>query len=80
MVVVAVLLLPLLAALLMVTDRLEERLLAPVSERRRHAVRKRHLRLIRGGRADAGSGPERREADTAGGTSKDHGVPRHRAA
>ncbi|MEV5434211.1 hypothetical protein [Streptomyces sp. NPDC052701] len=51
MVWVAVLLLPLLSVLLLVMDRVEERLFEPAPARRRHAARKRHLRLIRGGSA-----------------------------
>lgn len=54
MFIVAVLLLPLLAALLVVMDRVEERLLTPGQAGPRHAGRRRHLRLIRGGRR---SGP-----------------------
>lgn len=46
---VAVLLLPLLSVLLAVMDRVEERLLTPARDKRRHAARRRHLRLIRGG-------------------------------
>ncbi|MDR6975870.1 hypothetical protein J2X68_002558 [Streptomyces sp. 3330] len=46
---VAVLLLPLLSVLMAVMDRVEERLLAPAEAKRRHAGRRRHLRLIRGG-------------------------------
>ncbi|MFG3028186.1 hypothetical protein ACGFZJ_06495 [Streptomyces sp. NPDC048253] len=45
---VAVLLLPLLSVLMAVMDRVEERLLAPVRDKRRHAGRRRHLRLVRG--------------------------------
>ncbi|WP_314220081.1 hypothetical protein [Streptomyces zaehneri] len=45
---VAVLLLPLLSVLMAVMDRVEERLLAPVRDKRRHARRRRHLRLVRG--------------------------------
>ncbi|WP_371667640.1 hypothetical protein OG985_08365 [Streptomyces sp. NBC_00289] len=94
MVLVAVLLLPLLATLLMVTDRLEDRLLAPVPQRRRHASQRRHLRLIRGGRANAdsaaepgsepGTAPEPREAGAGVHAVPDapaeHDAPRHRAA
>ncbi|MFF4400991.1 hypothetical protein [Streptomyces sp. NPDC001480] len=53
-VIVAVLLLPLLAALLVVMDRVEERLLTSAPDRPRHAGRRRHLRLVRG---DRRSGP-----------------------
>ncbi|MDX3573859.1 hypothetical protein [Streptomyces sp. ID05-47C] len=48
---VAVLLLPMLSVLLMVMDRVEDRLLAPAAPeraRRRHAGRRRQLRLVRG--------------------------------
>ncbi|MFD9318590.1 hypothetical protein ACFWDQ_12960 [Streptomyces sp. NPDC060053] len=50
---VAVLLLPLLSVLLTVMDRVEERLLAPVRAKRRHAGHRRHLRLVRGASAAA---------------------------
>ncbi|MFI6035027.1 hypothetical protein ACIBBD_12845 [Streptomyces sp. NPDC051315] len=46
---VAVMLLPLLSVLLVVMDRVEDRLLTPAPAKPRHAARKRHLRLIRGG-------------------------------
>ncbi|MGW2618394.1 hypothetical protein [Streptomyces sp. NPDC001500] len=48
---VAVLLLPLLSVLLAFMDRVEEHLLTPVTAKRRHAGRRRHLRLIPGGGA-----------------------------
>ncbi|MGW2638089.1 hypothetical protein [Streptomyces sp. NPDC001348] len=54
MIIVAVLLLPLLATLLVVMDRVEERLLTSAPDRHRHAGRRRHLRLVRG---DRRSGP-----------------------
>ncbi|MFI1700897.1 hypothetical protein ACH419_33735 [Streptomyces bobili] len=64
---VAVLLLPMLSVLLMVMDRVEDRLLAPAAPeraRRRHAGRRRHLRLVRGtsrspepGTDESGAGP-----------------------
>ena len=44
---VAVMLLPLLSALLALMDRVEDHLSAPVPARRRHAARRRHLRLVR---------------------------------
>ncbi|KQX67462.1 MULTISPECIES: hypothetical protein [unclassified Streptomyces] len=50
---VAVLLLPLLSVLMAVMDRVEERVLAPVQDRRRHAGPRRHLRLVRGASAAA---------------------------
>ncbi|MFI1505437.1 hypothetical protein [Streptomyces sp. NPDC020597] len=50
---VAVLLLPMLSALLAVMDRVETRLLAPAPAHRRHASPRRRLRLIRGGASDA---------------------------
>ncbi|MFE9675587.1 hypothetical protein ACFYO5_15905 [Streptomyces sp. NPDC006259] len=43
---IAVLLLPMLSVLLAVMDRVEDRLLAPARVRRRHAARRRHLRLV----------------------------------
>ncbi|MCX5262937.1 hypothetical protein [Streptomyces sp. NBC_00199] len=49
---VAVLLLPLLSALLAVMDRVETRLLTPAPAHRRHASPRRRLRLIRGGASD----------------------------
>ena len=52
---IAVLLLPLVSVLLVFMDRVEERLLAPVAAKRRHAGRRRHLRLIPGGAADTGA-------------------------
>ncbi|WP_069773110.1 hypothetical protein [Streptomyces sp. LUP30] len=52
---IAVLLLPLVSVLLAFMDRVEERLLAPVAAKRRHAGRRRHLRLIPGGAADTGA-------------------------
>ncbi|GAB2859826.1 hypothetical protein GCM10027074_28680 [Streptomyces deserti] len=59
MVWVAVLLLPFLSVLLLVIDRIEERLLEPVPAKGRHAARKRHLRLVRGG------APQREERTVA---------------
>ncbi|MDX3114860.1 hypothetical protein [Streptomyces scabiei] len=50
---VAVLLLPLVSVLLAFMDRVEQRLLAPVAAKRRHAGRRRHLRLIPGGATDS---------------------------
>jgi hypothetical protein len=50
-VVVAVLLLPLVSLMLVVMDRVEDRLLHPAeSSPRRHGPRRPQLRLIRGGR------------------------------
>ncbi|MFI8193612.1 hypothetical protein ACIF8T_33370 [Streptomyces sp. NPDC085946] len=60
MVWVAVLLLPFLSVMLLVADRVEERLFEPAPARRRHAAGKRHLRLIRGG-----AGRERTAAASA---------------
>jgi hypothetical protein len=66
MVWVAVLLLPLLSVVLLVMDRVEERLFAPAPARRRHAARRGHLRLVRGGsageRAACGADGARRRA------------------
>ncbi|MFE9172280.1 hypothetical protein ACFYNZ_22855 [Streptomyces kebangsaanensis] len=55
MIVVAVLLLPLLSVLLVVMDRVEDRVLAPAPARGRHAGRRRHLRLVPGGRRGTGA-------------------------
>ncbi|MFI5822126.1 hypothetical protein ACIA8I_23960 [Streptomyces rishiriensis] len=52
---VAVLLLPLMSVLLAFMDRVEQRLLAPVAVKRRHAGRRRHLRLIPGGATQTGA-------------------------
>ncbi|MFH0172426.1 hypothetical protein ACIA6D_03300 [Streptomyces cacaoi] len=60
---VAVLLLPLLSVLMAVMDRVEERLLAPVQEKRRHAARRRHLRLVRGTSAAAPVADDARPAE-----------------
>ncbi|MFD9003586.1 hypothetical protein ACFV0T_21855 [Streptomyces sp. NPDC059582] len=57
MVLIAVLLLPLLSVLLVVMDRVEDRLYDPVPSRRRHVVGRRRLRLVRGGRRDAVAAP-----------------------
>lgn len=61
---VAVLLLPLLSVLLAVMDRVEDHLHslassapAPAPAKRRHAARKRHLRLVRGGAEGEGREP-----------------------
>lgn len=56
MVWVAVLLLPLLSVLLLVMDRVEDRLFTAGPARHRHAARRRHLRLVRGGRAGPAKG------------------------
>ncbi|MGV9255288.1 hypothetical protein [Streptomyces sp. NPDC003697] len=56
MLFVAVLLLPLVSVLLLVMDRLEDRVLGTAPARRRHAGRRGHLRLIPGGRQDAPAG------------------------
>ncbi|MDF3302894.1 hypothetical protein [Streptomyces tropicalis] len=47
---VAVLLLPIVSVLLLVMDRIEDRMLGSAPVERRHAGRRRHLRLIPGGR------------------------------
>ena len=49
---VAVMLLPLLSALLALMDRVEDNLSASGGDRRRHAARRRHLRLVRGSGTD----------------------------
>ncbi|USQ84927.1 hypothetical protein NFX46_14675 [Streptomyces phaeoluteigriseus] len=65
---VAVLLLPMLSALLVVMDRVEDRLLARDSparaRRRRHAGRRRHLRLVRGTGTSAKPAPDADKTDT----------------
>lgn len=61
MVWVAVLLLPLLSVLLLVMDRMEDRLFTAGPARHRHAARRRHLRLVRGGR----DGPAKKARGTA---------------
>ncbi|MFF3846696.1 hypothetical protein [Streptomyces sp. NPDC002328] len=60
---VAVLLLPLLSVLLAVMDRVEDHLHSlasaapvPAPAKRRHAARKRHLRLVRGGNEGGAEG------------------------
>jgi hypothetical protein len=67
-IVVAVSLLPVLFALLLLMDRLEERFLAPAPARRRAAGRRR-LRLIPGGRRgpqpEAGAASESPAGDQA---------------
>ncbi|MCQ9133004.1 hypothetical protein [Streptomyces hilarionis] len=68
---VAVLLLPLLSVLLAFMDRVEERLLAPVAARPRHAGRRRHLRLIRGGATEPKGSAAKGAAD---GAARTHGV------
>ncbi|POX54508.1 hypothetical protein C3489_13680 [Streptomyces sp. Ru71] len=73
MVWVAVLLLPLLSLLLLVLDRVEDRLFTPVPSRHRHAGHRRHLRLIRG-RAGSSSPAE----PTASPRATD-AAPRHAA-
>ncbi|MFI1168194.1 hypothetical protein ACH4UM_32530 [Streptomyces sp. NPDC020801] len=55
MVLVAVLLLPLMSVLLLVMDRLEDRVSDPARVRGRHAGHRRHLRLIPGSRRNAGA-------------------------
>ncbi|CAM5695826.1 hypothetical protein SALBM135S_01931 [Streptomyces alboniger] len=66
MIAVAVLLLPGLALLLLLTVQLEDRLLASKAPARpaRHA-RRHHLRLIRGG-GEAAPGPERQHIRPVG--------------
>ncbi|MGW2823568.1 hypothetical protein ACWC24_21630 [Streptomyces sp. NPDC001443] len=66
MIVVAVLLLPLLSALLIVMDRVEDHMLRPADARRRHAGGRRHLRLVRGGRRDAQENPEQPAPEGSG--------------
>ncbi len=66
---VAVLLLPMLSILLMVMDRVEDRVLAPAAPeraRRRHAGRRRHLRLVRGTSGSPGPDADVSDAGTSG--------------
>ncbi|MEU0114126.1 hypothetical protein ABZ137_10425 [Streptomyces bobili] len=66
---VAVLLLPMLSVLLMVMDRVEDRLLTPTAPeraRRRHAGRRRHLRLVRGTSGSPGPHADKSGADKSG--------------
>ncbi|MFF9127026.1 hypothetical protein ACF09J_27730 [Streptomyces sp. NPDC014889] len=74
MVFVAVLLLPLVSVLLVVMDRVEQRMLDPAPARGRHAGRRGHLRLLAGGRRGSGAGPV---ASASGPTATDE---RQRAA
>ncbi|MEU3841396.1 hypothetical protein AB0E88_15360 [Streptomyces sp. NPDC028635] len=74
MVWVAVLLLPLLSVLLLIMDRMEDRLFTALPARHRHAARRRHLRLVRGGRAS-----HSRKA-AAGATSPEPAGPAERPA
>ncbi|WP_152887433.1 hypothetical protein [Streptomyces adustus] len=80
-IVVAVLLLPLLSALLIVMDRVEDHLLHPVRTRRRHAGGRRQLRLIRGdGRRYATGNPERHPTERSAERPAEHLAERPAAA
>ncbi|MFB7334567.1 hypothetical protein ACFC00_23400 [Streptomyces adustus] len=80
-IVVAVLLLPLLSALLVVMDRVEDHLLHPVRTRRRHAGGRRQLRLIRGGgRRYATGNPERHPTERPAAAGGPEAAPAARAA
>ncbi|MFC4333329.1 hypothetical protein ACFPC0_37330 [Streptomyces andamanensis] len=59
MVVVAVLLLPFVGGLLLIMDRIEDRVSAPAPARGRPARHRGHLRLIPGGRRTAGAAAAR---------------------
>ncbi|MEU9669271.1 hypothetical protein AB0E25_27490 [Streptomyces bobili] len=75
---VAVLLLPMLSVLLMVMDRVEDRLLAPAAPeraRRRHAGRRRHLRLVRGTSGSPGPDADEPDAGTSGADEPGTGKP-----
>ncbi|MEV5439985.1 hypothetical protein AB0K80_28865 [Streptomyces sp. NPDC052682] len=72
MIYVAVLLLPFLSVLLLLVDRIEDRLFEPVAAKGRHAARKRHLRLLPGGRQD--------EEPARGRAAVEGDAPRERAA
>ncbi|MFK0168939.1 hypothetical protein ACIQU5_09055 [Streptomyces sp. NPDC090306] len=61
-VVVAVSLLPFLVLMLLVMDRIEDRMLHPVETPRRYGPRRPHLRLIPGGRRTAVAVPAVAEA------------------
>lgn len=61
MVVVAVLLLPFVGGLLLIMDRIEDRVSAPAPARGRPARHRGHLRLIPGGRRTAGAAAAREE-------------------
>ncbi|MEU7057951.1 hypothetical protein [Streptomyces sp. NPDC046197] len=71
MVFVAVLLLPLLSILLLVMDRIEDRVLDPAPPRRRHVRHRRHLRLIAGGRRSTGIEKVPVVAETGEGTAEE---------
>ncbi|GAB2716088.1 hypothetical protein [Streptomyces bullii] len=73
MVWIAVLLLPFLSVLLLIVDRIEDRLFEAAPEKGRHAAPKRHLRLIRG------EGPPGGETDREG-SAAEPGEDRPRAA
>ncbi|MET7382690.1 hypothetical protein ABZT08_28445 [Streptomyces sp. NPDC005526] len=76
LVCIACLLLPFLSVLLLVMDRIEERVFTPAPVRRRHAAHRRHLRLIPGGRGSDGAG----EAPAATGADDGSAVRGPRAA
>ncbi|MET9148837.1 hypothetical protein [Streptomyces sp. NPDC004042] len=61
--VIAVLLLPFVGALLLIMDRIEDRLSAPAPARGRPARHRGHLRLVPGGRHTAVTGAARDERD-----------------
>ncbi|GGX96235.1 hypothetical protein [Streptomyces anandii] len=66
MLFVAVSLLPLVSVLLLVMDRIEDRILDPAPLRGRHAGQRRHLRLIPGGRRGAGDGEDLGDSGNSG--------------
>ncbi|MEU6476384.1 hypothetical protein ABZ858_05735 [Streptomyces sp. NPDC047017] len=66
MVFVAVLLLPLVGVLLLVMDRIEDRVLGTDPARGRHAGHRRHLRLVPGGRRGDGADPDAHGGAAAG--------------
>ncbi|EYT79454.1 hypothetical protein CF54_31250 [Streptomyces sp. Tu 6176] len=63
MVVVAVLLLPFVGGLLLIMDRIEDRVSAPAPARGRPARHRGHLRLVPGGRRTAGAVAARDERE-----------------
>lgn len=73
MLFVAVSLLPLVSVLLLVMDRIEDRMLDPAPLRGRHAGQRRHLRLIPGGRRGTGDDEDAGDFEDGGDSGE---VPR----
>ncbi|WP_229865175.1 hypothetical protein [Streptomyces naganishii] len=57
---------PLVSVLLLVMDRIEDRMLDPAPLRGRHAGQRRHLRLIPGGRRGTGDDEDSGDFEDAG--------------